>query len=43
MATTFGQLQEFNPDSDSFSGYVERVNIFFTVNDIAEGREQQCS
>ena len=38
MATTLGQLQEFNPDSDSFSAYVERVNIFFTVNDIAEGK-----
>ena len=38
MATTLGQLQEFNPDSDSFSVYVERVKLFFTVNDIAEGK-----
>ena len=29
MSTTLGQL---NPDSDSFSAYVERV---FTVNDIS--------
>ena len=34
MATTLGQVKEFNPDTDSFSAYVERVNIFFTVNDI---------
>ena len=35
MSTTLGQLKEFNPDSDLFSAYVERVNIFFTVNDIS--------
>ena len=34
MATT-GQVKEFNPDSDNISAYVERVNIFFTVNNIA--------
>ena len=34
MATTLGQVKEFNPDTDSFAAYVERVNIFFTVNDI---------
>ena len=34
MATTLGQVPEFNPDTDSFAAYVERVNIFFTVNDV---------
>ena len=38
MSTTLGQLKEFYPDSDSFTAYVERVNIFFTVNDIADDK-----
>ena len=38
MSTTLGQLKEFHPDSDSFAAYVERVNIFFTVNDIADDK-----
>ena len=32
--TTFGKVQEFNPDSDSVNAYIERVNVFFTANDI---------
>ena len=32
--TTFGIVQEFNPDSDSVNAYTERVNLFFTANDI---------
>ena len=32
--TTFGKVQEFNPDSDSVNAYIERVNLFFTANDI---------
>ena len=31
---TFGKVQEFNPDSDSVIAYIERVNLFFTANDI---------
>ena len=38
MSTTLGQLKEFHPDSDSFAAYVERVNIFFTINDIADDK-----
>ena len=34
MATTISHIHEFNPDTDSFIVYVERMNIFFTVNDI---------
>ena len=34
MATTLGQVKEFNPDTDPFAAYVERMNIFFTINDI---------
>ena len=32
--TTIGQIQEFCPDSESFAAYVERVELFFTANDI---------
>ena len=31
---TFGKVQEFNPDSDSVTAYIERVNLFFTANEI---------
>ena len=31
---TIGQIQEFCPDSESFAAYVERVELFFTANDI---------
>ena len=30
-----GNLHEFCPDEETFSVYLERVSIFFTVNDIA--------
>ena len=32
--TSIGQIQEFNHDSESFAAYVERVELFFTANDI---------
>ena len=37
--STIGQIQEFCPDSESFTAYVERVELFFTANDIS-GREK---
>ena len=38
MVTTTGQIQEFQPDVESFSSYVERVQLFFTANDIADDK-----
>jgi len=37
MATTpaIGRLQEYNPDNELFSSYLERVQLFFIANDIA--------
>ena len=32
--TNMGQIQEFCPDSESSTAYVERVELFFTANDI---------
>ena len=39
MATTIGQIQEFQPDNENFSSYIERVQLFFTANDIAEDKK----
>ena len=36
MATIYGQLQPFNPDSDSVAAYIERVHLFFAANDIPD-------
>ena len=31
---TFGHIQEFQPDSDSITAYIERMNLFFVANDV---------
>ena len=33
-STTIGQIQELCPDSEGFAAYVERVELYFTANDI---------
>ena len=37
--TFVGQLPEFNSQTDSFKSYVERANLFFDANSIAEGKQ----
>ena len=32
----FGQLEEFNPRTNSFWAYVERANLYFEANGISE-------
>ena len=32
---TVGQLNDFCPESESLTVYIERVELFFTANDIA--------
>ena len=32
----FGQLQAFNPDTDSVTAYIERVHLFFAANEIPD-------
>ena len=40
MATiTFGRLTEFDPKIDSVTAYVDRVMLFFQVNEIAEEKQ----
>ncbi|XP_065888558.1 uncharacterized protein [Dysidea avara] len=38
MTTTIGQMQEFDPTSDRISTYLERAEIFFQANEIAENK-----
>ena len=39
MATLLGKLEEFDPASDSITAYVERVQLFFDANSMAEGKQ----
>ena len=39
MAKQYGQLQEFKPDSDSISSYLERVSLYFTANNVADWKK----
>jgi hypothetical protein len=39
MATrTFGQLQEFQPETESIDAYLERVDMYFLANEIPAGK-----
>ena len=35
----YGQLTQYEPDLETMSTYLERVEIFFQTNDIAEGKQ----
>ena len=39
MATTYGQLNEFRPETESIAAYLERVEVFFQANTIAECKQ----
>ena len=41
MATnsTFCQVREFKPKNESITAYLERVSLFFDINEIAEGKQ----
>lgn len=32
----FGKMDEFKPDSESWSAYIERMELFFEANDIKD-------
>ena len=42
-AVTFGQLQEFRPESESIEAYLDRVDMFFLANDIPPAKQVRCS
>ena len=35
---TLGTIQAFEPEAEVFSAYLERINLFFAANDVAEGK-----
>ncbi len=39
MAAKIGSLDELEPASESVSNYVERVEMYFEVNDIAAAKQ----
>ena len=39
MATQFGFLTEYQPESDSVKAYLERVNLYFVANDVAAANQ----
>ena len=34
-----GRLEEFNPNSDSVTEYVQHANIFFMANEVPDGKK----
>ena len=43
MATQYGQLHEFQPETESIGAYLERIDIFFQANDIQEQKRVPVS
>ena len=39
MTTHFGKLEEFRPETETIVSYLERVDLFFAANDIADGKK----
>ena len=37
--TTIGRIGEFKPDEEQISAYLERIQLFFTTNSIAENKQ----
>ena len=38
MALTFGQIQEFSLENETIGAYLERMELYFQANGVAEGR-----
>lgn len=38
-APTIGSIQDYNPENELFSLYMERVELFFTANSVAEAKK----
>ena len=39
MATKFGHLQEYHPETEAIKTYLERVSLYFTANSIEDGKK----
>ena len=38
MSSAFGRMKEFTPDTESISAYLERLQLYFDANRIAEDK-----
>ena len=36
---TFGRLEEFNPRKETISSYLERIELYFMANEIADKKQ----
>ena len=36
---TVGRIEEFNPEKERISAYLERVELFFVANDVEDGKQ----
>ena len=39
MANHFGKLEKFRPDTEAIVSYLERVDLFFVANGIADEKQ----
>ena len=40
MATTYyGKIEEFQPENESISAYLERIELYFSANAVEEGKQ----
>ena len=37
--SSLGKLHEFQPDAEELSAYLERVEIYFSANDVADEKK----
>ena len=37
--TSYGRIKEFRPEEETIESYLERIELFFTANDIADGKK----
>ena len=43
MATgNFGTLSDYDNDKDDWQSYVERLELFFTANDVADAQKKKA-
>ena len=42
MATIYGTVSEFNPATDEWSEYVERLQFYFTANEIKDNSKKRA-
>lgn len=39
MIATIGKLEEFQPENEKISSYLEQLELYLTANDVADGKK----